>query len=150
KKAMLGKVEEPEPKKKLTTNDFVSTGSTMLNLACTGHYKCGFPLGRMVLTVGDSDAGKTLITLTCLAEAANNPRFKNHLLIHDDIEGGAMMDMVKFFGEKAAERISAPSHDKEGNPVYSEFLEEMYDWVETLLDAGKPFIAVIDSTDGLD
>lgn len=38
--------------------DFVSTGSTQLNLALTNRTKCGFPKGKYVLLVGDSESGK--------------------------------------------------------------------------------------------
>src|SRR3990172_2022287 len=77
--------------------DLLSTGSTVCNLACSGNVKGGLVKGHYYLIVGDSAAGKTILVLTILAEAANNPNFDNHRLIYDPVEGGALFDMRKFF-----------------------------------------------------
>ena len=60
---------------KLTAKDFVSTGSTLLNLACTGFPDRGFAKGYYYFIVGDSESGKTWLALTCLAEASINKNF---------------------------------------------------------------------------
>lgn len=146
KSTLRGDLKREPP---IKASDLLSTGSSLLNLACTGRVHGGFPKGRVTLIVGDSDTGKTFISLTCLAEAARDKRFDDYLFIHDDVEGGALMDVEKLFGEKAAERIQAPSYDKNGNPLYSETIEDFYDRVDELLDDGTPFIYVMDSTDGL-
>ena len=50
--------------------EFLSTGCTLLNLACAGSRRGGFTVGHFTYLVGDSTSGKTFLALTCLAEAA--------------------------------------------------------------------------------
>src|SRR4051812_12715337 len=99
--------EKPMQNKPSKTT-YVSTGSTRLNLAISGKSYGGFQKGTYNLFVGDSSSGKTFITLTTLAEAANNPAFDDYQLIYDPAEGGAKMDFGHFFGQKLAERIADP------------------------------------------
>ena len=63
-------------REKLTNSSFLSTGSTLLNLALTGKPNCGFVKGKYHFIVGDSISGKTFLSLTCLAEAATMPEGK--------------------------------------------------------------------------
>ncbi len=135
-----------EPKKRPL---LLSTGSTTLNLACSGRIDGGFRAGGYYFFVGDSNSGKTFIGLTCLAEAANDPRFKDYRLIYDAVEHGALMNLRRFFGDKMADRIEPPSRDKYGEPVYSRTVEEFYYHVDDALQDGRPFIFVEDSQDGL-
>lgn len=145
KAELLKKAPKETP---LAARPMLSTGVTTLNLACTGKPTRGVPVGAYVLIVGDSAAGKTWISLQILAEAANDPRFDDYLLIHDDAEGGAQMDKERYFGKKAAKRIQAPKYNGT-DPVYSEYVEEFYDRVDSFLDDGKQFIYVMDSQDVL-
>ena len=92
KKALLTK----RKKEVLTAKDFLSTGSTLLNLACTGFPNRGFVKGRYYFIVGDSTSGKTWLSLTCLAEASINPNFKDYRFIYDNAEDGALMDITRF------------------------------------------------------
>lgn len=146
KQSLSGKVAK-EPA--IRSSDLLSTGSTLLNLACTGRHSGGFPKGRATLIVGDSDTGKSWLSLTCMAEACASREFDDYLLIHDDAEGGALMDMSKYFGDKAANRIEPPRKDADGNPLYSVTVEDLYDRLDELQDAGQPFIYVVDSMDVL-
>jgi RecA/RadA recombinase len=123
------------------SDQYLSTGSTLLNLACTGKRNCGFVKGKYHLIVGDSASGKTALSLTCLAEATISKQFNNYLLIHDDIEGGAMFNIKKLFGSKLAKRLKTE---------HSRSLEEMYYTLDTYLKAEKPFIYIVDSMDSLD
>ncbi len=145
-KAALTRPREPE---RLTPDRFLSTGSTLLNLACSGRAEGGFLKGHYYHFVGDSQSGKTFLVLTCLAEAAASPHFSKYRLIYDDTEGGALMDFRRFFGAKAAARIEPPARDKEGNAVYSQRVEEFYWHVDDAVRAKRPFIYVLDSQDGL-
>jgi len=70
-------------KKKREKLSFLSTGSTLLNLACTGKPYYGFAKGHYYFIVGDSVSGKTFLSLTCLAEASINPNFDNYRFIYD-------------------------------------------------------------------
>ncbi len=127
----------------------LSTGSTMLNLACTGKPDGGFLEGHYYLLVGDSDSGKTFLSLTCLAEAAKNPEFDDYRLIYDGPEGGALMDIERFFGSKVAGRMEPPGLESDGSPHYSSTVQEFYYHVDDALKKGKPFIYILDSQDCL-
>ena len=99
----------------VTPDMFVSTGSTVLNMACTGNPKAGFMKGCYYLFVGDSDSGKTFFCLTCLAEAAINKAFDNYRFIYDGPERGALMDIQKFFGKAVFDRMEPPKVGSGGN-----------------------------------
>ena len=137
-------------RKKLTSSDFLSTGSTLLNLALTGKPSCGFVKGKYHFIVGDSISGKTFLSLTCLAEAASNPQFKKYRFIYDNAEGGALMDIEKFFGSKVAARMLPPKKRvSDGTPIYSTTIEEFYYHVDDALQKNRPFIYILDSMDSL-
>jgi hypothetical protein len=123
----------------------LSSGSTMLNLAVSGRSTECFRAGHYYLFVGDSDSGKTFLALTSLAEAANNPAFDDYRLIYDAPEGGALMDIERFFGKKVANRLEAPGP----NDTHSELAEDFYYHVDDAVKEGKPFIYILDSMDGL-
>ena len=153
---MMSEVEKIKAglrKKRVTSRavrpeDLLSTGSTLLNLACTGNWKGGFSKGKYFFVVGDSASGKTFLSWTCLAEASVNPAFDDYRLIFDDVEGGSLMSIEKFFGKKVAERVEPPERDEEGSPIYSTTIDEFYFHLDDALDAG-PCLYVLDSMDGL-
>ena len=128
--------------------DMLSSGSTVLNMAMTGKPYGGFFKGHYFFVVGDSNSGKTFLGWTCLAEATINPNFDDYRLIFDDVEGGSLMDLEKFFGPKLVERIEPPMVSG-GEPVYSRTAQDFYWNVDDALRAGKPFIYVLDSQDSL-
>lgn len=127
-------------KKQLSSKDFVSTGSTMLNLACTDDPFQGFAKGHYYLIVGTSRSGKTWLSLSCLAEAAKNPNFDDHLFIYNNIERGALMNIPKFFGEDVDKRLKV---------VHSYRIEDFYDHIDRVMNRGFPFIYILDSMDAL-
>jgi len=127
----------------LTAKDFVSTGSTLLNLACTGFPNRGFAMGHYYFIVGDSRSGKTWLSLTCLAEASINPYFDKHRFIFDNVENGALMNIEKYFGKRVFDRIEWPGQ----HPSFT--IEEFYFNVENALKQKQPFIYVLDSMDSL-
>lgn len=145
KKALRKKSE----KKKLTAKDFISTGSTLLNLACTGYPERGFAKGHYYFIVGDSISGKTWLSLTCLAEAAINPNFKNHRFIYDNAEDGALMDIERFFGKQVFNRMMSPNMFDDDRPSCSTSVEEFYFNVDDAIKSGFPFIYILDSMDSL-
>lgn len=126
----------------------LSTGSTLLNLACSDQPERGFFKGGYFYLVGDSVSGKTWLSLTCFAEATLNKEFKDYRLIFDDVEGGALMDVEYYFGKAVADRMEAPSY-KGKTPVFSTTVESFYYHLDDLIKAGKPFIYVLDSQDSL-
>lgn len=141
-------LRQKRKEEKLTAKDFLSTGSTLLNLACTGHPERGFAKGRYYFIVGDSISGKTWLSLTCLAEAVVNNNFKDHRIIYDNVEDGALMDIEKFFGKKVAEKMESPNWLKD-RPLYSNTIEEFYFNVDDAIKDGRPFIYILDSMDSL-
>lgn len=140
-----------KPKKKrqaVPPENLLSTGSTLINLACTGRVKGGFAKGLYVFLVGDSSSGKTWLSMTCLAEASINPNFNDYRFIFDNAENGALMDVRKFFGKAVAKRLEPPAGTRE-SPVNSGTVEEFYFHVDDAFQAGRPFIYILDSMDAL-
>lgn len=131
-----------------TKQPLLSLGSTLLNLAISGKPQGAIPVGTYVFMVGDSASGKTFLSLTAFAEALRSKHFKEHRLIYDDIEGGAMMDWEKFFGKSVAALVEPPRGSR-GAPEYSETLEDFYYNIDDAIQLGRPFIYVLDSMDGL-
>jgi RecA/RadA recombinase len=136
------------PKPVISRESAVSTGSTLLNLACSDNPDVGFIKGKYYYIVGDSQSGKTWTTLSCFAEACDNPAFDSYRLIFDDVEGGALMDIEHYFGKKAASRVEPPKL-KKGVPCFSDTIESFYYNIADAIEEGIPFIYVLDSQDAL-
>lgn len=132
----------------LDPDDLLSTGSTLVNLALSGKARGGLYAGKYYHLVGDSDSGKTFLSLTCFAEAAMNPRFKDYELIHDNAEDGSLMDLTEFFGRRTAERIRPPRGTK-SSPKFSDSVEEFYYNLDDALAGDRPCIYVLDSMDAV-
>ena len=137
--------EAPE---KFSRSNYLSSGSTMLNLALTDNPFGAFRKGCYYFLVGDSSSGKTFLSCTAMAEAAASPVFKDHRFIFDDVENGALMDMEKFFGSKMADRLEAP-RVVSGEKTFSNTIEDFYFHIDDALQDGRPFIYIIDSFDCL-
>jgi len=133
----------------ISKDSYLSTGSTLLNLACSGKAKGGFLKGNYYFFVGDSSSGKTFLSLTCLAEAAKNKDFEDYRFIYDNAEGGALMDIKRFFGGKVAEKMELPGVSSDGEPEASSTIEEFYYHVDDAIKEGTPFIYILDSMDSL-
>jgi len=136
-------------KKQVSLEGAVSTGSTLLNLACSDLPYHGYAKGGYYYLVGDSASGKTWLSLTCFAESCINEHFKDYRLIFDDVEGGAMMDVEKYFGKEVGGRMEAPRYDAKKQPIASDTVESFYYNLFDIIDQGKPFIYVLDSQDAL-
>ena len=120
----------------------LSSGSTLLNLACTGTADSAFQKGKYYFFVGDSMSGKTWFTLTCLAEACRLKAFKDYSFYHDDVERGANMDLAYYFGARLTKRLEEPPNKT------STTVEEFYYNINEALDIG-PCIYILDSMDAL-
>lgn len=130
----------------LRNKDLLSSGSTLLNLALSGKASGAFYKGLYYHFVGDSDSGKTFLTLTTFAEAALNKRFKDYRFVHDNAEDGALMDMRRFFGS-AADRIEPPQGTRD-DPTFSHTMEDFYYNIDDAMAKG-PCIYLLDSLDAL-
>ena len=127
---------KPEPA--LSTNDYLSTGCTTLNLALTGTAQGGIPKGKYAFLVGDSSSGKTFMVLTMFAEATINKNFSTYRLRYNDVEGGALMNFTSYFGEKMEQRLEITQSN-----TIEEFYDDLYESTQ------HPCIYVIDSMDAL-
>lgn len=128
----------------------LSSGSTLFNLASTGRPIGCFAKGHYYVFIGDSSSGKTWLALQAFAEAAKNPNFADYRLIYDNVEDGALMDLERYFGAKAAKRIRPPRGTK-ADPQFSDRIEDFFDNVHYACEheSEKPFLYVLDSMDGL-
>jgi RecA/RadA recombinase len=147
------KVMTAKPKaevQKSTISDYASWEITLLNLACYGHTTCGIKKGHIVHLAGKASAAKTFVARYVLAGAANNPAFNGYELYYDDIEHGALMDTVKFYGQKLADRMLAPAYGKNQVPIYSKDFPSFLERINKRLKAGKKLIWVVDSLDALE
>jgi RecA/RadA recombinase len=148
-KKITEELSAPIPKETaIPKENMLSTGSTLVNLGCTGKTYGGLAKGFIFLFVGDSDSGKTWFWHTIMAEACKNPEFDDHQLVADLPEFGAAMDVASYFGQKLADRLEPVNGTKEA-PEYSRTLEEFFDNLETRIKKG-PCIYVIDSMDALE
>jgi RecA/RadA recombinase len=134
-------------KSRVPDEDLLSTGSTLLNLACSGRTAGGFFKGGIFYFVGDSGSGKTFLTMTCMAEAANNGYFNDYRFVLNCPENGALMDYEEFFGARLASRVEPPSGDW-SNPQHANTLEEFYDGILDRVKQG-PVIEILDSMDAI-
>lgn len=145
-----------EMKKKLTSkkkpqivpwDKGLSSGSTLLNLACSGRPDVAYIPGGIYFYVGDSASGKSFITMTAMAEATLNKNYSDYQLIFDNIENGVLMDLKKFFGKALSEKLSPPKGTMQ-DPVYSTTVESLYFHIDDVLKKG-PAIYIVDSMDAL-
>lgn len=143
--------KQPEPvKAHFNPDEFVSSGSTLLNLALTDHPDCGWQRGKMANVIGDSSSGKTFLTLTAFAEAANNDTFDDYDLIMDDAEHANEFNIVKLFGKRVDDRIMPPATTKDGDDNPSELIEDFHANIRSALKRNRPFMYILDSMDALD
>ena len=126
--------------KVLNPDDLLSSGCATLNLAVSGRTKGAFLKGHYYWLVGDSDTGKTFLTMSCMAEAARNKHFANHQFYYDDVEAGLLIDVPAMFGRRVADRLQV---------VRSKTTTEFYARMKELIKAKKPFIYVLDSENAL-
>lgn len=129
-----------EKKTKEPTNVYLGSGSTLLNLACSGRPNGCFAKGNYCHIVGDSDTGKSVLALTAFAEATINKQFDNYDFLFYAPEA-ASLDLLSSIGTKAQKRLEII----EG----LDSLEEFYDHLDNRIHK-KPCIAVLDSMDALD
>lgn len=134
----LASIVNANSKETIKREDMLSTGCTVLNLACSGFPDVAIPKGNYIFYVGDSGSGKTFFSLNILAEAMINPAFAEYNLVYNDVENGALMDIGRFWGplQEQMQVVRTPS------------IEEFYYDFDSWLDKG-PCIYVVDSMDAL-
>jgi len=130
-------------------NNFIPTGSIMLNLGLSDMWNGGWMKGRMHQLIGDSSTGKTLVAVTTLACMTQEKRFDNYRLIFDDIERGCGFDITDV-SKRLAERIEPPREPTEEDDGYSDSIEDFWDNITNAIEDGRPFVYIVDSWDSLD
>jgi RecA/RadA recombinase len=128
-------------KDKVDPDMLIPSGSTTLNLECSGTSEGAFLLGKIVNLIGDSHAGKTLLALTMFAECSVLNRFDNHRLIYDDVESANEFDMAHLFGQSVEDRVDTS--------IRSHTIEDFNDNIARCIEGEQPFIYVLDSFDAL-
>ncbi len=147
KETLRKKREEVQVTAAMKPKGMLSSGSTLLNLACSGNPFRAFVRGGFYLIPGQSSAGKTMIAGTCLAEAAINPRFDEYELVFDNVENGNFF-FQKMYGPKICQRIKGFKYDKEGNALPSVTVEEFYYNADDQMRK-KSSVIVLDSENAL-
>lgn len=146
-KAAAKKPAAPPPKS--DPRLLVPSGCTMVDLACSGTTYGAYKPGTMVNTIGDKSSGKTMLTLSGLAECARQERFDGWDLIFDDVEAANAFDLVGLFGKKLADRIRPPLKHERSDTI-KDFEANLIKSVQKAEGKnGRPFIYVLDSFDAL-
>ena len=136
--------EDPIPREYIKEEDLISTGSTLLNLACSGFSPYGgFMLGGIAHLIGDSNTGKSLLALSTMAEAVINPQLDGYNLIYEEPEAAMYFPRQKMFGEGISRVNFIPKDEDRVNP------RRVQDWAKDLENAQHSFIWITDSFDAL-
>lgn len=138
-----------DPAKTQAPGLLIPSGSTMLDLACSGTVAGAFKPGTMTNTIGDKSSGKTMLALTMLAECARTERLAGYDLIFDDVEAANAFDLVGLFGKKLADRIHPPLKYQRSDTVKELESNIIKSVQKAEAKNGKPFIYVLDSFDAL-
>lgn len=130
------------------SDNYLSSGLTLLNCALTDDPFCAFKKGTYNFIVGDSMAGKTYFSMQLFAEAAHDDAFSDYKLIFDEPEDGALMDVAETFGAATEDRVRPPFMLDDDQWGSSETVEEMYSRAKKVFRKG-PCLQVVDSMDAL-
>lgn len=106
-------------------------------------------MGTINTIPGGSQSGKTVLALTTFAEVNLFPRFDEYEFVFDDIERSVNFDLQMLFGPGCSQRIQPPRRDKNGEPVYSNAVQDFEGHVLQWCRKSRPFIYVGDSLDAL-
>jgi recombination protein RecA len=102
-------------------NEWISTGSTMLDLAIANRPNGGFPVGRITEITGLEASGKSLIAAHALA----NTQKKGGLAIYIDTENAISREFLEAIGVNLKEMLYVPL----------ETVEDIFEAIETLAES---------------
>lgn len=130
----------------LRSSNLVSTGSTLLNLALSGHNPYGgYALGTVVHVIGDTNIGKSVLGLSLMAEVCKDKRFEKYGKIYDEPETAMFFPLEKMFGNEIKKVKFIPTDEERKKTPRT-----VQDWYVDLIDTYRhPFIYVEDSLDAL-
>lgn len=113
-------INEKKPKQVLTPDMFISSGSTMLNLALSNLVDGGWRKGRVVNIVGDESTGKTLLAIESMLYASKVMRKKEKIkLIYNEAENAFDEYYAEMIGLKEKE------YDRRNYRLVEEWYEDM-------------------------
>lgn len=118
----------------------IPSGSTLMNLACSGRTYGAFKPGSMINLIGDSNSGKTILALTMFAEMARDEQWAEYSFLYDDVEAANCFDIPKLFGKGVVGKLEL---------LQSSTIEEFEANILRRLQGNKPFIYILDSLDAL-
>lgn len=124
---------------------YLSSGSSLLNLALSNNIYGGYRLGTVVHKVGDNDTSKSLLALCQMAEASHDIKFDKYHLVYEEPEAAMHFPLEDMFGEVTAKRIEfIPERGKKKQKPRT-----VQDWHDDLITHDTPFIWITDSFDSL-
>jgi recombination protein RecA len=100
--------------------DWVSTGNDIADLAISNRPYGGLPVGRIIEIMGETAAGKSLLTASILAQCQR----KGGLSIYIDTENAVANDFFEMLGMDLSKMIYAPV----------ETIEDAFSIVETIIE----------------
>lgn len=121
-------------------SDFISTGSTLLDLAISNRPNGGIPLGRIIEIFGMEASGKSLLA----ASIAANVQKKGGIAVYYDTEAAISKEFFEALGIDLEKFVYIPMND----------LEDIFDSVESVIetvrtsDRDKNVVIIIDSIMG--
>ena len=100
--------------------DWISTGNDIVDLAISNRAYGGLPVGRIIEIMGETAAGKSLLTASILAQCQR----KGGLSIYIDTENAVANDFFEMLGMDLSKMIYAPV----------ETIEDAFSVVETIIE----------------
>jgi recombination protein RecA len=100
--------------------DWISTGNDIVDLAIANRPNAGLPVGRIIEIMGETAAGKSLLTASILAQCQR----KGGLSIYIDTENAVANDFFEMLGMDLSKMIYAPV----------ETIEDAFEIIETIIE----------------
>jgi len=129
----------------VSSKNALSSGCSLLNLALSDNIDCGYKMGTVTHVIGDTHAGKSLLMLQMMAEAAANKSFDKYKFVYEEPESAMFFNISDMFGKEVAKRIKfIPEKNKKRKEPRT-----VQEWHDYIIKCECPFIHVTDSFDAL-
>ena len=129
----------------MSERTFLHSGSTMLNLALTGHPLKGWPIGRVSNIVGDKSSGKTLLAIEAASLFLSNPPQG----VSPRVE---YMEAEAAFDEEYAQKLGLDTsrvNFSRGIDTVEQMFDRMDNVIDSIKGTNQQALCIIDSLDGL-
>jgi RecA/RadA recombinase len=140
-----------------TDTRYLSTGSTLWNLALSDNIDGGWSLGTIHRFIGGPASGKTFAVWSAFAEALHTPFFDDYDLHYRDIERA--FKIASFLFSKDPDKVNriltrlVDAKEKNILATPDGVPETIQDWrldMDHIYKKNKPFICALDTLDALD